>query len=60
MAQYLTVTQAAKKIGKTRSWIHQLLQANRIPGARPVGERGSGTTGRIWLIPSNFKVLRGR
>ena len=57
MAQYLTVTQAAKKIGKTRSWVHQLLQADRIPGARTVGERG---TGRIWLIPSNFKVMRGR
>ena len=60
MAHYLTVTQAAGKLGKTRSWVHQLLQAGRIPGAKAIGERTTGRSGRIWLIPSNFKVLRGR
>ena len=38
---YITVTEAADKIKRTRSWIHQLLQARRIPGARAVGKRSS-------------------
>ena len=48
---YITVTEAAKKINKTRSWVHQLIQSNRIPGAKTFGPQ------RLWIIPRNFKVL---
>lgn len=54
--EYISVTQAADKIGKTRSWIHQLIQANRIPGAIVMGG-GRGRFPRTWLIPKNFRVL---
>lgn len=48
---YITVTEAAKRIKKTRSWVHQLIQANRIPGAKTFGPQ------RLWIIPRDFKVL---
>ena len=54
---YISVTEAAERIGKTRSWIHQLIQANRIPGATTIGKKGNGVRSRTWLIPRNFKVL---
>ena len=54
---YIGVTEAAAKVGKTRSWIHQLIQAKRIPGAKFIGNRGTGTNGRTWLIPRRFKIL---
>jgi excisionase family DNA binding protein len=55
--EYISVTEAADKIGKTRSWIHQLIQANRIPGCKVIGKRSKGRNGRTWLVPTNFKVL---
>ena len=55
--EYISVTEAADKLGKTRSWIHQLIQANRISGAVTIGNKGNGGRGRTWLIPKNFKVL---
>lgn len=35
--------EAAKRLGVSRQWIHKLLKAGRLPGARKVG--------RAWLIP---------
>ena len=50
-----TVTDFANKHGFTRSWVHQLLQAKRIPGARLIGKKNAkrGT----WIIPSDAKIL---
>lgn len=56
---YISVTEAAAKIGKTRSWIHQLLQARRIPGAKAIGKRSKGRNGRTWIIPKDFKIVEG-
>ena len=35
--------EAAKRLGVSRQWIHELLKDERLPGARQVG--------RAWLIP---------
>jgi len=52
LSEYQTVTDAAKRIGCTRSWIHQLLEAGRIEGAIQMnGTKRSA----IWLIPKSFK-----
>ena len=52
MRKYIKVSEAAKRIGKTRSWVHQLIQAGRIKGVRSIGEGKA----RIYLIPDDFIV----
>jgi hypothetical protein len=44
-----TVTEASVQSGYTRSWIHLLLQAQRVPGAKRMGS--------IWLVPKPFKYI---
>lgn len=52
LSGFQTVTEAAKRIGCTRSWIHQLLEAGRIDGAIQLsGNKRSA----MWLIPKSFK-----
>ena len=53
MRKYIKVSEAAKRIGKTRSWLHQLIQAGRIKGVRSIGEGRS----KVYLVPDNFVVL---
>lgn len=50
--EYISVTEAAEHLGKTRSWIHTLIQAGRIEGVKRVGG-GRGT----FVLPRNFKIL---
>jgi len=49
---WLTLKQAAPRLGVTPERVRHLILANRIPGAHKVGD--------LWLIPSNFTVLRRR
>lgn len=49
----LTLTDFAAKHNVTRSWVHQLLQAGRIKGAKLIG---SGTSRGVWIIPGNAKI----
>ena len=53
MRKYIKVSEAARRIGKTRSWLHQLIQAGRIKGVRSIGEGKAKT----YLIPEDFVVL---
>ena len=52
MRKYIKVSEAAKRLGKTRSWLHQLIQAGRIKGVRSIGEGKAKT----YLIPDDFVV----
>ena len=51
-----TVTQAAAQTNKTRSWIHQLIAARRVPGAIQFKAPHRG----LWLVPSPFKYIKKR
>jgi transcriptional regulator with XRE-family HTH domain len=54
----LTLSEFAKKHKVGRSWVHQLLQAKRIPGARMIGKKATKTGKRgLWLIPPDAKIL---
>ena len=52
--KYIKVSEAAKRIGKTRSWIHQLIASGRIKGIRYIGEGKAKT----YLIPDDFIVRK--
>jgi len=47
---YITATDAGKKIGKTKAWICRCAVDDRIKGAIRLG--------RVWMIPSNFTISR--
>ena len=53
----LTMRQYAKKNGKTRQRIHQLLLQGRIPGAK-LTQVMYGPESGIWLIPSHAKIKK--
>ena len=52
--KYIKVSEAAKRLGKTRSWVHQLIQAGRIKGVQSIGEGKAKT----YLIPDDFIVRK--
>lgn len=52
---YLSIPEAARRLGYSRSRLHQLAAAGQIPGAIRIG--------RMWLIPRGYRVppvTRGR
>jgi len=55
MRQMITLTEYARKVGHTRSWVHILILQGRIPGAKKVQHPGT-RNGGIWMIPANAKI----
>ena len=49
----LTLSDFAAKHKVTRSWVHQLLKAGRIKGAKLVG---NGSKRGVWIIPGSAKI----
>jgi hypothetical protein len=51
----LTLSEFARLKNWSRTYVHQLLKAGRIPGALKIG--GDGNKG-FWLIPDDAKVIK--
>lgn len=48
MDNWITVPEAARRLGVTRQWVFRLCQDGRITGARKIG--------RQWVIPAGAKI----
>ncbi len=46
--EYISVKEAAEKLGLTERWIQQLCKDGKVEGAKQFGARG------IWLIPAQW------
>ena len=53
--QMLTLTEYAKKIGRSRTWVYILITQGRIPGAKRVRVPGAAK-GHVWMIPEDAKI----